>query len=125
MPIPKDYKDIIEKLAQATEDDRVNWQASRFGAEVIMKDSQFQIWAGTDEEVGRPFVSFALADKTGASIDTWYVDENEGDYASMQRLYAAARRKAHGIDKRLDSIREALDEASVIGESKKDDDWPF
>lgn len=120
MPIPKDYKEIVEILSDATNEGRVKWASTRFGVEVSVSGSRFVIWAGTDEESGRSFVSFGLADEKGKTIDTWYLDEGEAEYSDMQRFFASAKRQALGIPQRLASIRDAIGNAEIIGDTDTD-----
>lgn len=119
MAIPNDYKDIVETLATATNEGRVKWAATKFGMEVALSGSKFLLWAGTDEEQERGFVSFALSDKDGNTLDNWYVDEGANEYDFMRNLYSGAKRQAMGIPERLASIRNEIKNAEIIGESPR------
>ena len=123
MPIPSEYQEIISSLLSATNDGRAKWGKAKFGFEISVLESRFVIWSGTDEENDQGFVSFALSDDKGRTLDTWYVDESEAEYDQMQRLFAGAKRNAFGISKILASIQSAIQSGGTIGES--DDDISF
>lgn len=123
MPIPSDYKEIIDTLLSATENGRAKWGKVKFGFEISVLESKFLIWSGTDEESNQEFVSFALTDDNGKTLDTWYVDGLEGDYDKMHRLFAGAKRQALGISKILAKIQTAIQSGGTIGES--DNELPF
>lgn len=126
MPIPNDYKDIVETLFSATDEGRVKWSQARFGYEVAVQGSRFQIWNGTDEENGQAFVSFALADEKGKPLDSWYVDESESEYETMRNFFYSAKRRALGISKILSGLKEVIGKGGVIGdEESNDDEIPF
>ena len=115
MAIPNEYRDIVETLATATNEGRVKWAATKFGIEVAVSGSKFVVWAGTDEEQERGFVSFALSDKDGNTLDNWYVDEGASEYDLMRSLYAGAKRQAMGIPERLANIRNEINKAEIVG----------
>lgn len=123
MPIPSDYKEIIENLFVATDSGRARWESTKFGFEISVLESRFMIWSGVDEENGVAFVSFALTDERGKNLDTWYVDESDGDYELMHRLFSGAKRQALGISKILENLKSAIKSGEVIGGAK--DDIPF
>ncbi|HMQ14163.1 MAG TPA: hypothetical protein PKD21_12000 [Candidatus Competibacter phosphatis] len=126
MAIPNDYKDIVETLYLATDEGRVKWTQARFGFEVTVQGSRFQIWSGTDEENGQAFVAFALADEKGKTLDSWYVDESESEFEWMHKLFYGAKRQALGISKILAGLKEVIGKGGVIGDEKpNDDDIPF
>lgn len=126
MAIPNDYKDIVETLYSATDEGRVKWSQARFGFEVAVQGSRFQIWSGTDEENGQAFVAFALTDEKGKTLDSWYVDESEPEYEWMHKLFYGAKRQALGISKILAGLKEVFDKGGVIGdEGPSGDNIPF
>lgn len=116
MPIPKDYREIVSKLMRMTNEDRVNWKAGNFGVEVTVDRSRFTLWAGTDEHTEEPFVSFALMESNGQTLDSWFVDANDDDFELMSNLQGAAKRHAMGIPQRLSELRNILDSAQKIGD---------
>lgn len=118
MPIPSDYRDIVKTLLERTEMAEVNWQTTKFGVEVPIDGSKFNLWAGTDENTEEPFVSFGLADAHGNPLDTWFVDAGDTDYELVDRLFQAAKRHALGVPQRLKQLREILKKSSVIGAPK-------
>lgn len=125
MPIPTDYIEIVENLLSATTSGRAKWIRTRFGYQISILESQFKIWSGTDEDNGRGFVSFELADDRGNSLDTWYVDDSEAHYDQMMQLFSGAKRQALGIPKILSSLKEAVKKGGIIGDSGGLDDAPF
>ena len=116
MPIPSDYQDIVDMLLTATNEGRVKWAPARFGYEVTVGENRFIVWNGTDEETNRGFISFALTDRGGKALDTWYVDESESAYDSMGNLFAGAKRQALGIPKILAGLKEAIEKGGTIGD---------
>jgi len=116
MPIPSDYRPILDSLSARTDEGRVFWRSGKFGIEVGIDGSKFALWAGTDEETANEFVSFALQDGAGKTIDSWYVDENEDDYDYMRRLFNAAKRFALGVPQRLAKLQEIISNAQTIGD---------
>lgn len=121
MPIPSDYRSIVDSLVASTDEGRVLWRSGKFSIEVSIDGSMFALWAGTDEETGHEFVSFALQDGDGKVIDSWYVDENEEDYDYMRCLFNSAKRFALGVPQRLAKLQEILTKSQTIGdpESRK------
>jgi len=130
MPIPKDYVDIINMLKQATDDGRVIWRPTRFGVSVKVDKLMLELWSGTDEETDTGFVTCALhsdTSKSRSAADTWFVDANDDHYQYMLEFFNSAKRQGLGIPVMLDSLRVALAEGRVIGEtiSSDKDDLPF
>lgn len=119
MPIPKDYRDILNNLAAMSDDGRVKWKSAPFGVEVAVKESKFVLWAGTDEETDRPFVSCSLQNHAGKTLDSWFVDAGDADFDFMNRLHGAAKRQAMGITKILAELRDVIESSSVVGEQKE------
>ena len=122
MAIPAEYKDIIEMLAIATDEGRVNWAATQFGLEVALASSKFALKAGSDVSGKGEFVSFALSDTNGKTLDIWLVKEGSEEYRLMHGMYMAARRKALGVPQRLDSIREEFKKSHIIGAPPSSDE---
>lgn len=130
MPIPKDYVDIINMLKTATDEGRVLWHPTRFGASVRVDKLTLELWAGTDEDTDIGFVTCALhneASKSRSAADTWFVDANDEHYPYMMEFFNSAKRQGLGIPKILESLKLSLAEGKVIGESTKpdNDDLPF
>lgn len=120
MPIPSDYLDIVFDLLKATKDSRVNWQNENHTIVVRLPKTRVKLWSGTDEETNLPFVSFALTDVSGRSLDSWAVDEGDTDFDTMHTLYSLSRRIAFGIPERLKDLRSLLATNSTIGEEEED-----
>lgn len=119
MPIPSDYQEIIGALVQATRIGRVPWRTGPAAEFVVpVSGSKVAIWAGTDEETDRAFVSFALQDAAGQLLDTWFVDLGDEHYGLMYELYQGAKRQGRGIPQKLESIREALRSGKAFGEGE-------
>jgi hypothetical protein len=121
MPIPRDYQTLVYELLEKTREGKVRWRQTSYGTfSVIVGGTEFQIWAGEDEETGRDFVAFQLKDPkpgTGPStLDTWHVDLGENEYDPMYELFGGARRHALGIPERLKALENALKTGEVIGE---------
>lgn len=116
MAIPKDYQEIIEILAAATDEGRVRWVASRFDVAVTVSGSKFSLSADRQEN-GRGYVTFALFDRDGRGLDAWHVDEGEEAYGYMRQLCATARRQALNIPQRLSRLRDEIKTSAMIGDS--------
>lgn len=116
MPIPADYKDIVVALLKKTDLGAVHWRQEKFGIGVSFEGAKFILWAGTDEHSDEQFVAFGLQDSSGATIDSWYVEEHDGpDFTTMDFLYKSAKRHAAGVPKILRELRAKLAEAGEIG----------
>lgn len=116
MSIPNDYRDLLNSLTDLTDNARVNWKFDGHGVEVLIGKERLLIWAGTDERTDESFVSFALKDKAGNTLDTWYLDADDEHFDFMNRLYLAAKRHALGIPDRLKRLQESLKKGGVVGE---------
>jgi len=122
VPIPNEYVDIVETLLLATRGRRVRWRIGSHGISVGIAGSQFAVWAGTDEQTARPFVSFALQDAKGEILDSWNVDMGEREYEPMNELYQTAIRQAKGIPEKLKELQKTLKTlktGGIIGEEKE------
>lgn len=115
MNIPSDYREIIEMLADASEHDRVKWNATQFTIDVVISGSKFSLWGGNDIKSKRGFVALELRDQAGQKLDVWAVDENDADYELMKNLYASAKRKTLKIPQRLALVREEIRNSEMIG----------
>jgi RecB family exonuclease len=117
MNIPNDYREVVEMLANASNNNRVMWSAKELTVNVTISGSKIAVWGGDDVKSKRGFVAFKLADQDGNLLDAWAVDELDQDYELMQKLYADAKRMAMKIPQRLALAREAIRHATRIGES--------
>lgn len=119
MPMPPDYRELVDLLSEKTEQGMVHWNSDRFDVSVVFEGSRFAVWAGTDENSEEPFVAFALQDLKGATLDSWYVEEHEGaDYTRMHNFFKSAKRHALGLPDKLKQLRESLAKASEVGKPK-------
>jgi len=119
MPIPKDYRDLLNALVGMTDEGRVNWRADSTGVEVVVDDSKFAVWAGTDERTDEGFVAFALQDLTGKTVDSWYVDDGDEHYDLMNVFFLSAKRQALGVPDRLAKLKDSILKSTTVGEPKK------
>lgn len=115
MSIPNDYREFLSSLAELTDKARVNWKFDGHAVEVLIENERIVVWAGTDERSDQAFVSFALRDKSGNTIDTWYLDDGDGDFDFMNRFFLSAKRHALGVPDRLKRLRESLTKDGVVG----------
>jgi hypothetical protein len=118
MPIPKDYRDLLNALVGKTDDGRVNWRADSTGVEVGVDDSKVAIWAGTDERTDEGFVAFALKDLAGKTVDSWYVDAGDEHYDFMNLFFLSAKRQALGIPDRIAKLKDSILNATTVGDPK-------
>lgn len=119
MPIPNDYRELLGSIAELTDKGRVNWKFDGHSVEVVLDEERFALWAGTDERTDEGFVSFALKDKRGETLDTWYLDADDDDYDFMNRLYLSAKRHASGIPDRLARIRKLIANGGMVGKDEE------
>ena len=120
MPIPNDYRDIVDMLLKKTDEGNVYWNNEKFDISVSIDGSRFGMWAGNDENTEEPFVSFGLQDSKGVTLDSWFVEENEGsDYTLMLRFYQAAKRHAAGVPNKLEQLRRSIASSERIGASEE------
>lgn len=116
MPIPKDYVEIINMLNTATQDGRVRWKRSTTGKIVVLvPPSQFEVWAGTDDETEREFVAFGMRE-ANQLVDNWHLDEGDVGYGLMSDLYQSAKRQAFGVPDKLQGFKDLLAKKGPIGE---------
>lgn len=122
MAIPNDYREIVKLLVEKTNEGQVNWRTDRFNIFVFFEGARFIMWAGTDENTDEPFVAFGLGDRSGATLDSWYVDEHDKpDYSIMFDLYKSAKRYAAGVPDKLKKLKEGLASSNAIGFPDADD----
>lgn len=115
MPIPNDYKEIIKALTGKTEEGNVGWRKDKYTISVTVDNTKIALWAGNDENSDVPFVAFGLYGPHGAVMDTWYIDESDGDYAQVFQLYQSAHRHAQGVPARLKQLAGLISELKFIG----------
>jgi hypothetical protein len=118
MSIPNDYQELLGTVAELTDKGRVNWKFDGHAVEVLLEEDRFVIWAGTDERTDEGFVSFALKDKRGETLDSWYLDAGDEQYDFMNRLFLSAKRHALGIPDRLARIRDLLSKDGIVGKNE-------
>lgn len=119
MPIPTDYQEIISTLADKTDAGLVHWQSDRFTTiSVTFDSSRFKLWSGNDEHTNEPFIAFALQTEDGQPLDSWYVEEGEGEPCTRMHLFLrAATRYVRGVPATLKRLREKMALAESIGDS--------
>lgn len=127
MPIPSDYKKIIQQLNVKSNNGQALWFRDRHSYSLVVDDkTTMTVWAGSDMNTDEQFVSFGLYDNKGTVLDTWAVDDSDEDFEVMHQLVTSARRIAHGIPDRLKAIESALASSGVVGQSQDfDDEIPF
>lgn len=118
MPIPNDYMELLGTVGELTDKGRVNWKFDGHVVEVQLEDDRFVMWAGTDERTDEGFVSFALKDKQGETIDSWYLDADDEHYDLMNRFFLSAKRHALGIPDRLARIKAQLSKDGILGKNE-------
>lgn len=116
MPIPTDYREVVDSLVMKTREGDLAWKKEKFALGLTIDKSKFSIWAGNDEYSEEPFVAFGLYESNGAAIDSWFVDQSDTDYFTMNELYKSANRQALGVPKRLKALN------ALISEMKSSDD---
>ncbi|MDD5421977.1 MAG: hypothetical protein PHT32_00940 [Candidatus Omnitrophica bacterium] len=116
--IPENYKSIIRKLFEKTNEGKVVWQSTSDDNTFIVEIGDFtlKIWDGRDDEIDEPFVGFTLLNSKGKQIDNFWADKGSKDYDSSYALYASARRKALKIDDAINSIAKKLESDEIVGE---------
>ena len=114
--IPKDYRDLLMDLFKLTENGQASWKSDPHSVEITIDNDKFVLWAGTDERTDEGFVSFALRDLAGNTVDSWFSDAADSDYVFMNALFLSAKRHALGIPERLAKIRAKIAGANSIGE---------
>lgn len=109
MPIPDEYHAIIEVLLEKTGQGALDWVDNSSQISVIIDQSRFAIWSGSDEETNESFVAFALFGKIQSKpIDSWYVDESDRDYDIAYNLFKLAKRHANGVPDLLKNLAERI-----------------
>ena len=101
-----DMKDIVEKLAERTEQDKVPWKptadeqtfAASIGKLSVLISSGF---------TGR--IELSVLDEQGMEIDSAFRPQS-----ALMDLHSSAKRKALGTDQKLAELLDALDATSPI-----------
>lgn len=124
MSMPVEYRQIIQTLLFKTNQGVAHWKQETFQLAVTFGDSKFAMWAGSDEHSDEPFVAFALQDASGKTIDSWFVEQVDGeDYTMTRSLYTSANRRALGVPEKLRSLQERLAAADRIGDDESVLPW--
>lgn len=109
MPIPNEYHPIIEALLEKTGQGALDWEDNSLQISVVIDQSKFTIWSGSDEETNESFVAFGLFGKNQSkAIDSWYVDESDRDYDMAYSLFKLAKRHANGVPDLLKNLAERI-----------------
>jgi len=116
MAIPKDYQEIVEALAIATNEGRVKWSASQFDVTVTVSGAKFRLSSDMQEN-GQRYVTFTLLDSNGRGLDGWHVNEGDAAYDHMQLLFSTARRQALDVPQRLARLLNEIRTSPVIGDT--------
>jgi hypothetical protein len=117
MPIPHEYREIIDMLIEATAQSRVVWVEKSGGTTVLVHLPEFdvEIWSGSDESETE-FVAVGLKVQHSKSyIDNWYVEEGDEHFDKLLLLFRAAQRRARNIDEKLQTLRNYLAHPGKIG----------
>jgi hypothetical protein len=121
MPIPNEYRDICKMLLDATIHKRVNWVEQAGGFAVHLPEFNLELWNGTDEQSDRQFVAMGLRDPKGTTlIDSWYLDEADVDFKTVDTLCDAARRQARRVPEKLQGLRDLLTKGKRVGFDEDD-----
>ena len=98
--------DIVEKLAERTEQDRVPWKPTADEQAFAASLGNLSVLISPDYR-GR--IKLSVLDEKGMEID--YADRPQ---SALMDLHSSARRRALGTDRRLAELWDALDANSPI-----------
>lgn len=134
MPIPEQYKNLIELLYAKSEKGHANWGELPDEHAFYVSFGEFSIttrvlYNDNDEPYG---VTIGLLNAEGDAIDSFEVFERDArDYLRMIALNDMARRKSRRIDEAIERLTAALGKegevgaATTEGGTPSDDDIPF
>lgn len=109
MPIPNDYRQIVNLLYQKTEEGVLQWFETSSTVVVNIDEVLLSIWTGVDEETDEPFMAFAMNNKgEHKPIDSWYLDQSDDDFDLSANLYRSAKRNAKGVPTLLKKLAERI-----------------
>lgn len=113
--ITKEYRELINKIIERTNEDKIKWEptsdSQKFLCKISSKTVVVRSYVYLNPEIGQDLscVSFEILDIMGELIDGVYVDETESDYVKMSDLYDMARRNALRIDQTIRDLLDALE----------------
>ena len=107
--IQEKYRELIEKILQATEQKKIVWEKtsrddeykSMIGASMVTTDN----WDFPD---GIKNVDFAIWNSNGVQVDAVNAEQGTLDYAELMKLHTAARASYLKADETIADILEHL-----------------
>lgn len=126
-----EYTQLVEELYASTLEDRVQWQRTATANQFVVYLKQVSVAIKYYSPDNDPdYCTFTLRDASGQIIDNFWVDQTSAAWDKTRDLYAAARRRALGIDSAVRTILDELRSGRVVGEKTPhppgdDEDVPF
>ena len=102
--------DILTKLLERTNQDKVNWQTSSDEYEFLAVLGEASVTIRQYDHFGKHAV-LRILNEEGREIEELDSQTGEGSewYEQLRELYSKARRIALGVDSQLDALLKALD----------------
>lgn len=107
--IPENYKELIDKLVQATRQKKIAWEkTSRAGEFKSMIGSSMVTTDNWDAPNGITYVDFAIWNSNGVQVDSVQGEEGSGEYEEIMELYSAAKASYLKADETIADILDHL-----------------
>ena len=113
--IPEEYKPLIKKLREATEDLSRSWNTTsdenKFNMSVGANTATVRYYTYEDYVTGNygSGIKFEILNWAGETVDGFHIISDEPDYKQMYEFYEMARRNALKVDQTISQMLNDLD----------------
>lgn len=123
MPIPEEYRSLVERLHQRTREGTVQWKSDKEGSRYYvsfqhsalsmsqLQQLDFSALGGLGLERPKP-LKFALYNDKGEVIDSFTLGADDDDYDTINELWRSAHRKAMRVDEAIRRLEAELEDTS-------------
>jgi hypothetical protein len=109
MARPLNYDEIIDNLAQKTEQGKLSWSpTSQDDAFVCVLEGEFTFRVVKFEYRNEERVAFSMTDKTNSEIFQLAASFGEAFYQKLNNLHEVARRAALDVEVKLNQVSDIL-----------------
>jgi hypothetical protein len=120
MPIPEEFRLIIDRLEKATDEGRANWLESGRTNEfyIVFKAFSLRISYHPSER-DADSMRVGLADSNGATISAFEIPldhQEQNDFVRLKSMWSKALRRARKVDETLKQLADELESGGPVGE---------